>query len=187
MSSEQQMSDARFTNVFSVMIGGLIILTIVLIILSIVIGSGVKQSSISASVNNEQIAERLQPAGQLNIGEASAVGSSGSGEDAAAAGSGGSGEGAAAADSETTEVASGESVYDGNCGTCHNTGVAGAPTQGDSEAWSDRIDKGIETLYQHAIEGFQGSAGVMPPKGGNPGLSDEEVKAAVDFMVESAE
>lgn len=175
MSSEQQMSDARFTNVFSIMIGGLIILTIVLIILSIVIGSGVKQSSINASVNNEQIAERLQPAGQINVGEASA------------AGSGGSGEGAAAADSETTEVASGQSVYDGSCGACHNAGVAGAPAQGDSEAWSGRIAKGIETLYQHAIEGFQGSAGVMPPKGGNPSLSDEEVKAAVDFMVESAE
>lgn len=181
MSSEQEMSDARFTNVFSIMIGGLIILTIILIIVAVIIGSGVNQSSINASVNNEQIAERLEPTGQINIGEASMA-------ESGAAESGGSGGGSAApSEPESTEVASGESVYNGSCGACHNAGVAGAPVQGDSEAWSDRIAKGIETLYQHAIEGFQGNAGVMPAKGGNPGLSDEEVKAAVDFMVESAE
>lgn len=176
MSSEQEMSDARFTNVFSIMIGGLIILTILLIILSIMISSDVNQSNINASVNKEQVAERLQPTGQINVGEASMTASGGS--------DGGS---AAAAEPDSTEVASGESVYNSSCGACHNAGVAGAPAQGDSEAWSDRIAKGIDTLYQHAIEGFQGSAGVMPAKGGNPSLSDEEVKAAVDFMVESAQ
>jgi len=81
----------------------------------------------------------------------------------------------------------GKAVYDQACMACHAQGVAGAPKMGDTEAWKDRIAKGKETLYEHSINGFQGEAGVMPPKGGFANLSDEEVKAAVDYMVEQAQ
>jgi cytochrome c5 len=78
--------------------------------------------------------------------------------------------------------ADGRKVYDTSCMACHATGVAGAPKQGDKAAWSPRIAQGSNVLYEHAIKGFQGKTGVMPPKGGNTALSDAEVKAAVDYM-----
>ena len=66
---------------------------------------------------------------------------------------------------------------------CHAAGIAGAPRVGDVAGWADRVAQGADTLYAHAIQGFQGNAGMMPPKGGNMALSDDEVKAAVDHMV----
>lgn len=76
----------------------------------------------------------------------------------------------------------GKTLYNSACVACHGAGVAGAPKLGDKAAWTTRIAQGNATLYQHAINGFQGKAGVMPPKGG-ASASDADVKAAVDFMV----
>jgi cytochrome c5 len=81
------------------------------------------------------------------------------------------------------KVASGESVYKTACSACHTAGVAGAPKTGDKAAWAPRIAQGKETLYKHAILGFQGKMGVMPAKGGNTSLSDADVKASVDYML----
>ncbi|WP_442769619.1 c-type cytochrome, partial [Zoogloea ramigera] len=69
------------------------------------------------------------------------------------------------------------------CAMCHQTGVAGAPKLGDKADWGPRIAQGQDTLYKHAIEGFNGAKGAMPAKGGNPSLSDDEMKVIVDFMV----
>lgn len=77
----------------------------------------------------------------------------------------------------------GEGTYKSACSACHSAGVAGAPKSGDKAAWSPRIAQGKDTLYKHALAGFQGKAGVMPAKGGNPTLSDADVKAAVDYMI----
>ncbi len=77
----------------------------------------------------------------------------------------------------------GESVYKKTCALCHAAGVAGAPKPGDKAEWVARIAQGDETLYKHAIEGFTGEKGMMPPRGGGSSLSDDEVKAAVDYMV----
>ena len=95
-----------------------------------------------------------------------------------------------AASSATTQVAAtataiidGKKIYNGMCVTCHGAGVAGAPRVGDKGAWAERIDKGATTLYANAINGVQGSSGVMPAKGGYPALSDDEIKAVVDYMV----
>lgn len=74
-------------------------------------------------------------------------------------------------------------TYQKTCFACHGTGVAGAPKFGDKAAWKMHIAKGKATLYKHAIEGFKGTKGFMPAKGGNASLSDAEVKAAVDYMV----
>lgn len=80
----------------------------------------------------------------------------------------------------------GKSVYDSNCQVCHATGLSGAPKLGDTANWTPRIAQGMDTLFRHAIEGFTGSAGMMPPKGGFANLSDDEVKAAVGYMVSQA-
>jgi cytochrome c5 len=77
----------------------------------------------------------------------------------------------------------GKKVYGGTCIACHAAGVAGAPKLGDKAAWAPRIAQGMDTLYTHSIKGFQGKAGLMPPKGGNMTLSDDDMKAAVDYMV----
>ena len=75
----------------------------------------------------------------------------------------------------------GKNLYNSVCMGCHAGGVAGSPKFGDKAAWADRLKQGQPTLYEHAIKGYQGKAGVMPAKGGSA-ASDDEVKAAVDYM-----
>ena len=79
--------------------------------------------------------------------------------------------------------AAGESVYKKTCALCHSSGVAGAPIPGNKDEWGPRIAQGNDTLYKHAIEGYTGEKGMMPARGGAATLSDDDVKAAVDFMV----
>lgn len=76
---------------------------------------------------------------------------------------------------------SGEEVYNAACMACHGTGAAGAPKLGDVAAWSDRIAKGVDVLYDSGVNGLAGTG--MIPKGGCMACSDEEVRAAVDYMV----
>ena len=92
---------------------------------------------------------------------------------------------AAAAAPVKVSADAGKKLYDGVCMACHAAGVAGAPKFGDKTAWAERIKQGAPVLYEHAIKGYQGKAGVMPPKGGST-ASDEEVKAAVDYMTAAA-
>ena len=73
----------------------------------------------------------------------------------------------------------GEEVFNGACVACHGAGIAGAPKMGDKALWAPRIAQGINVLYEHAIKGFK----TMPAKGGQVALSDDEVKAAVDYQV----
>lgn len=76
---------------------------------------------------------------------------------------------------------SGEDVYNGACMACHTTGAGGAPMLGDAGAWADRIAKGIDALYDSGVNGVPGTG--MIAKGGCMNCSDEEIHAAVDFMV----
>jgi cytochrome c5 len=78
---------------------------------------------------------------------------------------------------------SGQTVYTSTCAMCHAAGVAGAPKPGDKAEWQPRIAQGKDTLYTHALKGFTGKKGTMPPKGGNTSVPDADVKAAVDYMV----
>jgi cytochrome c5 len=83
---------------------------------------------------------------------------------------------------EAVATTVGEKVYQQACQMCHEAGVAGAPMTGDAAAWADRIAQGRDKLVENAINGI----GVMPPKGGQSQLSDEDVAAAVDFLIQSA-
>ena len=74
-------------------------------------------------------------------------------------------------------------MYKKVCALCHSSGVAGAPIPGNHEDWDARIAQGEDVLYKHAIEGFTGEKGMMPPRGGGSNLTDDEVKAGVDYMV----
>jgi cytochrome c5 len=79
----------------------------------------------------------------------------------------------------------GKTLFNMTCAACHGAGIAGAPKFGDKAAWAPRIAQGTSTLYEHALKGFQGKAGMMPPKGGST-APDADVKAAVDYMVAAA-
>ena len=81
---------------------------------------------------------------------------------------------------------SGAQVYQEACALCHDAGVGGAPMIGDQAAWAPRLGQGVSALEEHALNGFQGSAGLMPAKGGRADLSDDAVRAAVQHLVEAA-
>ncbi len=83
-------------------------------------------------------------------------------------------------------VLSGPQVYNEACNICHGPGIGGAPQISNPSLWTARIAQGNDTLYQHAIEGYSGESGYMPPKGARMDLSDDEVRGAVDYMIETA-
>ena len=93
-----------------------------------------------------------------------------------------------AASSGDAGTIDGMKISDGVFFACHGSGIPNVPQLGDAAAWAPRIAQGNETLYTNAINGFTGSSGMpMPPRGMNPDLSDDEVKAAVDYMVSSSQ
>ena len=113
---------------------------------------------------------------------------SGAASEAAASGTApaaGKSEAAAPAEGGSGDVmATGKKVFDGLCFGCHgaNSAIPDTPRVTHKDEWAPRIKKGKDTLFKHALEGFQ-DKGMMPAKGGNTELSDDEVKAAVVYMV----
>lgn len=93
----------------------------------------------------------------------------------------------AAADSAAAEASDnpGKTIFNGVCAACHGVAAMASmvPQQGDAAAWEARIAKGMDTLYENAINGFTGDMGMMPARGMNPKLTDDEVKAAVDYII----
>ena len=169
--------DTHFFNVFSMVIGLLVAVAIVLFALARIVAAETQDKQVledSAYVKN--VEQRLQPftqeavAGQDNTALAIKP-------DAGAA----EGAGGAAAMPKT-----GAELFQQTCSACHGAGIAGAPKAGDKAAWAPRIAKGMDTLYQHALNGFNGSAGMMPAKGGRADAPDALVKQAVDHMVQMA-
>lgn len=92
----------------------------------------------------------------------------------------------AAAAGSAAPLKTGQEVFQSVCSTCHGAGIAGAPKFGDASAWAPRIAEGVNTLWEHALKGYQGKNGVMPPKGGATQLSDVEVERAVVYMANAA-
>lgn len=112
----------------------------------------------------DTVEARIKPVAEVTVGEPPAV--------------------EAPADTETAEAGGGpgEKIVTQVCAACHGAGLMQSPKLGNNGDWAPRIEKGIETLYKHALEGFN----MMPAKGGRADLSDDDIKAAVDHMVEMA-
>lgn len=181
--------DRKFFDTFLLILGGLILFSIAMIVLSKVIG-GRQQEFISEDpAVIGQLEERIKPFGSVAI----------EGQAEPAAQEPPSSEAAPAAAVTTVAVAtesavakaqaapSGEATYRGACIVCHGAGIAGAPKVGDAAAWQARIARGADALYSNAINGYQGSAGMMPAKGGRVDLSNDAVRAAVDYMVSNSQ
>ena len=115
------------------------------------------------------VLERIQPFGQVRVGKADDVVMAAAPAAAAASPAGGG-------------AKSGEQVYTSTCTACHSSGVAGAPKVGDKAAWEPRLTQGLDALVTASVKG----KGAMPPKGGNAGLSDDEIKSAVEYMLEKS-
>jgi cytochrome c5 len=162
--------DQIFLKHFSQVIAILVGITIALIFLGHYI-NGLKP----VEPNKAAIAatkERIQPVGAVYAGATGAAAQAAAAAEAA--------KGAVAFDGTTD----GSVIFNGVCTGCHGTGALGAPVL-TKAAWGPRIAKGVDTLHLHAIEGFKGAAGTMPPKGGMAALSDEQVKATVDWMLQN--
>lgn len=166
MSLEQ---DKAFFKNFAFVLIGLSVLMVTFMVLGAMFGSG---DDISAS-NAAAVMENTAPVAKVQI----------EGD-----------EPEAPAMEESTEMAAaeeehvGKTAYGSICVACHGSGIPGIPQLGDAAAWAPRIAQGNDILYEHAINGYTGSSGMpMPAKGGNPSLSDDDVKAAVDYIVSSSQ
>jgi cytochrome c5 len=78
----------------------------------------------------------------------------------------------------------GQRTYESSCASCHEAGAHGAPHAGRAHDWASRIERGRENLYEVALKGKTAGDRIMPPRGGNPRLTDEQVKQAVDYLIE---
>lgn len=156
------MTDREFLKTFSGLLAALVALTIIIFVVAqMVSGSG--KNKIKNVQADSEVAARIKPVGELVVAGATAV--------------------ANGVVSTANAAADGKATFDKACVACHGAGVAGAPKIGDKPAWAPRIAQGMDTLYGHALKGFQGKKGFMPAKGGNASLADAEVKAGVDYMV----
>jgi cytochrome c5 len=165
--------DTHFFNTFSLVIGILVAVAIALFALArVVAGETQEKQMISESQYVKGVDERLQPFARVAV----------AGQDNSAL--------AIKPASNTPATAGPAMPKDGNelfeqaCKACHGPGIGGAPKAGDHAAWAPRIAKGKDVLYDHAIKGFTGSAGMMPAKGGRVDVADDLVKQAVDHMID---
>lgn len=161
--SQEQMNDATFGRLFIIMLVSMIIVTVLIMIIAAVASSEVnaKLDKVAEIENSPAIYERIAPVGNFNA------------ETVAAA-------------PVSDVVLTGEEAYS-TCAACHGQGIAGAPQVGVADVWTARIAQGSDVLYDHAINGYTGPDGLMPAKGGNMALSDDSVRAAVDYMVEQSQ
>lgn len=166
--------DQKFFDMYSLVIGALAIFTLGIFVLAMKMNQLTQRVfTIDTAEYQAEIRQRMEPFGQVYM----------PGDDLAAAD-----ESAAAATPQPVETTlTGPQVFNEACIACHGTGIGGAPAVSDAGAWASRLEQGIETLERHAIEGFTGSAGYMPPKGGRLDLSDQEIRDAVEYMVSQAQ
>ncbi len=153
-------SDKEFYKIFSYVSLFIIALAIIIAILSNVFASSVENDNYN-KVKEKAIQERLASPEKINLASNPTF------------------------KSEVIEVSSaksGKDIYNSVCMSCHMSGAAGAPITGKADQWSERLAKGNDTLYSNAINGI----GVMPAKGGLMSLTDDEVKSAVDYMLEQS-
>ena len=149
-------TDSSFLRNMVIIIAALVVFMVLIIIAANWLSTGSTNIQDDPMVQ-EAIEQRIAPVGQVNTGAVAPA--------AAAAG-----------------PVDGKAIYEQACFACHGTGAAGAPKLGDTGAWSARIGQGMDTLNDHALNGFKG----MPPRGGRADLDDDSVKAAVQYMVDNS-
>ncbi|HZW59382.1 MAG TPA: c-type cytochrome [Woeseiaceae bacterium] len=167
--------DQKFFDVYSLVIGVLAFVALGIFVLAMKM-SELTQDVYTSSTEEYQAAvtRRLQPFGQVYM----------PGEDIPAD------EPQVAEAAPAKPVATtltGPQVFNEACIACHGSGVGGAPMLSDTDNWAPRIEQGMDVLRQHALNGYAGSAGYMPPKGGRVDLSDQEIFDAIEYMVSEAQ
>ena len=164
--------DQKFFDMYSLVIGVLAAVALAILVLAMKM-SDMTQGVYTRDTAEYQaaVAERIAPVGKVYL----------PGEEQQAAAP------VVEAAPEPEPVATsmtGPQVYNTACLACHATGAGGSPIVGNVDQWADRIAQGADTLYDHAINGFDGDAATpMLPKGGRADLSDQEVRDAVDYMI----
>lgn len=133
-----------------------------IVLLAQYVTGGLRIDASNPQMSEDAVARRIKPAGEVVLGEAPPPPPV-----------------AAPAPGKPAGPADGKVVYEKACTACHGSGLMNSPKAGDKAAWGPRIAQGKPTLYEHAIKGIR----LMPAKGGSAALSDDEVKAAVDYMV----
>jgi cytochrome c5 len=165
-------TDAVFLKHFAQLIAFLMIVAVVLIALALHIYG---KHPPEENPNKQQVlAERIAPVGGVYSGDTGRAAMQAAQEAAAKA---------AAAQVAYGGTTDGKTIYGNLCHSCHDAGVGGAPKITDKAVWAPRVAEGIDTLVKHAIEGYTGKTGVMPPRGGNASLNDAQVKATVEWIV----
>lgn len=159
--------DRTFFDTFMLVLGILFAIMVVLIILArMVSGRSETVREQTDPVYQRELLARIEPVAKVAV----------AGQDNSALNAPAAAPAAAAVDM------GGEDVFKQACVACHGAGVAGAPKFGDKAAWGPRLAQGADTLHKHALQGFQGKGGFMPPKGGRTDLTDQSVINAVDYM-----
>jgi cytochrome c5 len=160
--------DSKFFDTFMLVLGILFAITIGLIMLARLIAADTSVAHQQQDpVKMKEVAARIAPVARTAI----------AGQDNSALAP------PAPVVAVSTTDLPGEQVFSQVCAACHGAGIAGAPKAGDKAAWAPRIAQGKDTLHKHAIEGYQGKAGYMPPKGGRADLSDQSIINAVDYII----
>lgn len=169
--SEQH--DRQFIQTFSAVLAGLVAFTVVIIVLALIIHNREYDGEQSAA-RQAAVEERLQPVAGIYAGETGRAAAQAAAEEAAA------GSEQQVAFEGSTD---GEMIYSRVCAACHDSGAAGAPRMVAAEMGERLSDKGRETLVSNAIDGIN----AMPARGGRSDLSDEQVTASVDYMLDQVE
>ena len=151
----ENLNDRDVLNMLLIVIGALVGFFVLIIIIAQLVSGPSADTAVDPMVESATI-ERIKPFGEVNVGAVPVA--------------------------AAPAAADGKGTYTSACFACHGTGAAGAPKVGDKGAWNKRIAQGMDTLNDHAINGFKG----MPAKGGNASLSDEAVEAAVEYMVKES-
>jgi cytochrome c5 len=168
--------DRKFSDLFMRAVGVLAGFVVGIFFLAVYAASGARTEPSKDDPKYQQlVAERIAPLAKVAV----------AGLDNAALNAGDTTR-AALPPAPPAAVLTGEQVYSTTCIACHAAGVAGAPKFGDKGAWAARLGQGLAVLHKHALEGFQGKSGVMPPKGGRVDLADQSISNAVDYMVNAA-